>query len=180
MAIADFHRHPLPGCQVRNIVSLVLARVLHPGFEQTHLAISIQRIPVQALRGGEGAGGGSAAQGPFGELLADMLRHVHQPRHFGAGIKTHFNAVAAQIGREIRLIERAPFLDPTLQPGQVQAANMTAFRLDGIEDCGMSVELHVAGHAATRVFQSVKFGLLLAIWQIAHDRHGGAGGIVIE
>jgi hypothetical protein len=113
--VADPGRGEPPGGGIAQIVGLRPPRVLHALLEQSDLAIGIQGVPIQALFGGIGARGGGAARGPLREVLCHTFWHGGQPGHLRPVIEHDLNPVLAEIGREIGLIERTPFLHATVE-----------------------------------------------------------------
>ena len=113
-------------------------------------------------------------------MLGDTIGHRGQPGHFRAVIEHDIDPMPAQVGREIGLIERAPFLHPAVELVEPQAAHAAGFGQHGVEDGGVGMQLHVAGNAATGALEGVQLGVVLPAPVGLDDGDGRAGGVVVE
>jgi len=180
MLVADLGRCKPPGRGIAQIVGLRTPRVLHALFEQADLPVGVQGVPIQTLFGGVGARGGGAARGPLREMLRDMLGHGRKPGHLRPVIGHDIDPVLAQIGREIGLIERAPFLHAPVELVEPQAAHAAGLGQHRVEKGGVGMELHVAGDAASSTLEGVQLGVFLAAPVGLDDGDGRPGGVVVE
>ena len=180
MLIADLGRREPPGRGVAQIIGLRTPRVLHALFEQSDLPVGVQRVPIEALFGGIGARGGGPAHGPLREMPGDTIGYRSQPGHFRPVIEHDINPVPAEVGRQIGLIERAPFLHPAVELVEPQAAHVASPGQHRVEDGGVGMQLHVAGNAATGAFEGMQLGVVLPAPVGLDDGDGRAGGVVVE
>ena len=113
-------------------------------------------------------------------MLRDAVGHDGESGHLCPVIEHDIHPVCTEVGREIRLIERAPFLHPPIELVEPQAPHAATLRQDGVEDGRVGMKLHVAGDAARGTLECVQLGVLLATAVGFDDFDGRPGGVVVE
>ena len=113
-------------------------------------------------------------------MLGDALGHGGQPGHLRPVVEHDIHPVLAQVGREIGLIERAPFLHPAVELVEPQAAHAAGLGQHGVEDGGVGMQLHVAGDPAAGALEAVQLGVVLPAPVGLDDFDGRPGGVVVE